>query len=220
MTTPAQPSLREASRNMSDTSDSETPEFTEPVPLTTEPARSAEQQEPATVPETTEHTQPSAMKYSQQPATTTTPEPTATTTTQKISISTNTAIGLLGALLAALITIFGGVIIALLAHTLNTTTNQFNATTNQFSILNNDIKALDTKLSAEIDALDTRIDALDTKLSTEIDALDTKLSTKIDALAQQQADTDETLSVLLAVLNARNEVEAAKAHEITGATLP
>ena len=33
-------------------------------------------------------------------------------------------------------------------------------------------------------------------------------------LSQRQTDMDETLSVLVAILNTRNEVEAAKAHQI------
>ena len=159
------------------------------------------------------------------------PESAATTTTQNISISTNTAIGLF----SALVTVFGGVLIALLAYILNTNTNHFNATVSQLSSISGQIGALNTKidtvntnLNTKIDTvntnlntkIDTKIDALDTKLSGEIKALDTKLSTKFDALAQQQTDTDETLSVLLAVLNVRNEVEAAKAHEITSAVLP
>lgn len=115
------------------------------------------------------------------------PRPAATA---NISISTNTAIGLLG----VPVTLFGGVMTTLPLHTLNTATDQ--------------IKALDVKLSEDIKALDEDINAPETKITT----VETSLSEDIDALAQQQADPNETLSVLLAVLNVRKEVEAAKAH--------
>ena len=219
MTTPTRPSLSEAPQSMPDIPDPGTPECAAPTPLPTEPARSAEQQdsagrqEPAAIPETTDRSRPPASKRSQQPATTAASEPAATATTQKISISTNTAIGLLG----GLITLFGGVIVALLAHTLNTTTNQI-------SSLNNRITDVETKLSDDIAALDTKLSddiaTLETKLSDDIATLETKLSDDIAALAKQQAETDKTLSVLIAVLNARNEVEAAKTHEITSTATP
>ena len=114
------------------------------------------------------------------------PAPAGKAAPARLSISTNSAIGLIG----VLVTIFGSAIIGLMLHTLNSLTDR-------------------------ITTVETGIAAVETNLNNRMDAIETNLNYRITALSQQQADMDNTLSVLVAILNARSEVEAAKAHRIT-----
>ena len=85
-----------------------------------------------------------------------------------------------------LVTLFGSAIIGLLLYTLN-------------------------NLSDRITTTDTKIAVVEADLSDRI----TAVSDQLAGLSQRQADMDKTLSVLVAILNARSEVDAAKAHQVT-----
>ena len=73
------------------------------------------------------------------------------------------------------------------------------------------ITAVEANLSDRITTVDDRITAVEANLNGKLEDMDDQLA----GLSLRQADMGETLSVLVAILNARREVEAAKAHQIT-----
>ena len=104
--------------------------------------------------------------------------------------------------------------------------------------VNTNLAAVETNLTARIAAVNTNLAAVETNITARITAVETNLANlngrvaavetdlanlngrmdvlggQITELSHRQADMDESLSVLIAILNARREVEAAKAHQI------
>ena len=199
MTTSSQVSLGEVPQEMADTPDSDPSTPTQAVFHDVEPAQRGK---PADMPTDAPDEVVSVQKATVNGLERSVSEASTVhvsddrTAPARFSISIGTAVGLLG----GLITLFGSAILGLLLHTLNSNTNQINN-------LNGRITAVETNLNGRITAVETnlsgRIDALDGRIT----AVETGLSTQIAELAQWQADTNTTLSVLIAVLNARSEVD-------------
>ena len=77
--------------------------------------------------------------------------------------------------------------------------------------LSDRITTVEANLSDRITTVEDRITAVEANLNGKLEDMDDQLA----GLSLRQADMGETLSVLVAILNARREVEAAKAHQIT-----
>ena len=143
-------------------------------------------------------------------------EPTDKPTTMGLSVSVSAALGFIG----VVVTLFGSVIIGLLLYTLNNlsdriTTVEARITTTEAN-LNDKLEDMDDKLEdveEQLTGLSLRQAAMEEQL-TGLSLRQAAMEEQLTGLSLRQADVDETLSVLVAILNARREVEAAKAHEI------
>ena len=111
------------------------------------------------------------------------------------AISANTLLAVVGGILA----LFGSVIVALLIYTLDTVNDRFAAIDDRFA------------------AIDNRFTTLENKMETRFAALENKMEARFAALEEDQDEIARTLAVLVAILNLREEVDAALAGEIIDA---
>ena len=181
--------LEEAPLDMTDMTTPQTPAPDAP-PASTRPERSAARPDD---PLRSEHTAPPAEH-----------EPTAKPAAIGLSISANAALGFIG----VLVTLFGSATIGLMLYTLNNLNDRI---TTVEANLNDRITTVEANLNDRITTVKAKIATTEANLNGRLETMDAQIA----ELSRQQADMGETLSVLVAILNARREVEAAKAHQIT-----
>ena len=149
-------------------------------------------------------------------------------------IADNPLLTLFGGITAALLAIFGTIIVAVLVFALGTMNDRFDDVHARIDDTNASISSGLTDVHARIDRLDAsinaRIDRLDASINARIDRLDARvdrvetkvdrLDDKVDRLDDKVDNIDLKLTALIAALNVTGEVESAFAGKIAAAEVP
>ena len=146
-------------------------------------------------------------------------------------IADNPLLTLFGGITAALLAIFGTIIVAVLVFALGTMNDRFDDVHARIDDTNASISSglddvhariddTNASISAGFDRLDAsinaRIDRLDARISARID----RLETKVDGLDDKVDNIDLKLTALIAALKMTGEVESAFAGKIAAAEVP